>query len=1124
MRFGRMMAAVLALVMVCSMIVPVAAADIEEVSIPDFVWELDFDKMTNLTDNRGSDEYELQTPGSGNFVTMTEFDGRKVLGIKQSRGQYYIVDSNNILDKYDTFFIEADMYFESYPTADAGTSPNDYPMSFLTWMTKNKTKDGNYAYRSIRVDAEGYLCTAAKPDARTEAKLPLGEWFNIRFVVSPLSGMCEVQLNNQSVLSYKLGAPVDMAESIIRFFDVRYNYSVYFSGLSVYSDSSYRIGLVDEVSADYVGYQTTEIHDDAFDVRMIAGLDSLDYAATGFVVTTLWENNGDIQAKERDIDTLTVYESLKANGKTVTAAELGSKYLVALPVEDIDATKDHVEIVIRPYVKKNGVRTYGDAIILMYMGEKNGNYPVLESAARSVEYTASASDDTHIRRGLADNFGDKVTMELKNNGETSSYTRDIYMKFSFSENAVKKVLDSSRIYLEFYVNSCRALTEDEEAEGGILADVYGVEAGWTESALNGKNNNDIAADIDWISDVRYQSGQYTKVDVTEHVLKNLDENGQVAFRICNVENDGSSGQMQIASSEGPSNHPRLSIYPILYSHEVNLSKLLNEGYEPWGYAESIVDEWFETDRKKVWEGETYDTIDLEAVDNTAPNGAYTIKSEWQSSSPNNKWNSRIYARSLDTLIDFKPGAKSQYDEFGGITNSGIKGQATGYFHTEKVGNRTYIIDPLGNPFFAIGINTIELGATDNQKSAAIAKFGSEAAFYKQVSDTMMNIGINTHWGGDTQFFDEQVLSKAVGLGCISGYMGNGAGGLGLSVSTGGSAAFLHNNTMNVFDPDFLAFIGEKIPTTLKTFNNSPYILGFYSDNEIPAQEDMLYCYLTIDAVEPVNAFSYATAWTWFMRATGKANPTTADITPELSEEFKAFVYNRYFKTITEALDAAGGGKYMYMGNRIHGQNRTSEGYLRAASQYVDILTVNLYGGLEPPIETIKYMYKYTGKPFIVTEFFAKGNDAVDMNGYALGNQTNAGWIVKTQEDRAIHYENYTLLLLESQTCVGWTWYRFRDNDQTIYQDAAGNLYRVYDYRNKKIDSYANVKTGEVTEASKLDGKLTVYYKGESDTSNLGSNKGIYDNKMNLYEELASAVTIISDNLFNIIEYFDNLHK
>jgi len=537
-----------------------------------------------------------------------------------------------------------------------------------------------------------------------------------------------------------------------------------------------------------------------------------------------------------------------------------------------------------------------------------------------------------------------------------------------------------------------------------------------------------------------------------------------------------------------------------------------------------VDEWFETDRAKVWEGKTYDTIDLEAVDNTAPTGAYTIKTEWKSSSPNNGWNSRIYARSLDTLIGFNPGAKSQYDVYGGITNSGIRGEATGAFHTETHGGRTYIIDPLGNPFFAIGINTIELGATDNQKNAAVAKFGSEEAFYRQVSETMMDIGINTHWGGDVEFFEAQRLSKAVGLGCISGYMGNRAGGLGLSVSTGGSAAFLHNNTMNVFDPDFLKYLGRTVPETVATFGDSPYILGFYSDNEIPAQADMLYCYLTIDAAEPVNAFSYATAWTWFMRATGMANPTTADITPELSEEFKAFVYNRYFKTITEALDAAGAGKYMYLGNRIHGANRNSEGYLRAASQYVDVLTVNLYGGLEPPIETIKYMYKYSGKPFIVTEFFAKGSDAVDMNGYALGNQTNAGWIVKTQEDRAIHYENYALLLLESQTCVGWTWYRFRDNDQTLYQDAAGNLYRANDYRNKKIDAYANVKTGEVIDAAKLEGKLTVYYKGESDTSNLGSNKGFYDNKMNLYEELASAVTVISDNLFNIIQYFDNLHK
>ena len=168
------------------------------------------------------------------------------------------------------------------------------------------------------------------------------------------------------------------------------------------------------------------------------------------------------------------------------------------------------------------------------------------------------------------------------------------------------------------------------------------------------------------------------------------------------------------------------------------------------------------------------------------------------------------------------------------------------------------------------------------------------------------------------------------------------------------------------------------------------------------------------------------------------------------------------------------------------------------------------------------MYKYSGKPFIVSEFFSKANDAVDMNGYTLGNQANAGLIVKTQADRALMYENYTLLLLESQTCVGWTWYRFRDNDQTIYQDANGNKYRAFDYQNGAISAYVNVDTGAKVSLSNMPA-VTVFYQGETDTSNLGSNKGIYDNKMNLYTELTSSMKLITDNIFGIINHFDKIH-
>lgn len=1117
----RFVALVTALVMIVPglMVLPVSAIDIEDTTYRDFLWELDFDNMLNLVDNMGNTEYTLDTAGSAN-VKMVTFDGRRALGIENSRGHYYIIDNNNILDDYETFFIEADMYFESYPASDGGTDdPNSYPMSFMTWMTKNDNKNATTAYRSIRVDADGYLCTSTSAESRTEARLPLGEWFNIRFIVSPRSGLCEVLVNDQRVLTYKVGAPKNMAESIIRFFDTRYKYSVYFSDISVYSDNTYRIGLTEEVSADYVAYQTTKPRDGKFDVRVLAGLDDLRYYNVGFVVTTLWEENGTVKTREEDLSEKTVYETVIADGKNVAATDLGYNYLATLPIRGINADGKHTEIIVRPYVDRGDVRVFGNAIILLYAGDSADGYPVLTAMTRSMEYTATPSDDTYIRPTTNTNFGQNEVLELKNNG-AGQYTRKVFLQFSFSEAAIKKVYASSRIYLEFHIDSARAATEDEANSGGILAEISGVKTGWREDELTGINYEKLASEIKWVADVRYQANQFVKVDVTDYVMNNIDDNGQVAFCIGNVENDGSSGQAKIGSTES-GNGPRLLIYPILYNHEVNLAKFQNEGYDPWGYAETIVDQWFDSERKTVWEDKTtYETIDLTAVDNSAPTGDYTIESEWKHSSPSAAWSAKKYARSINTLTGFTASAKSQFDQYGGVTNSGIKGSATGYFHTEAINGRTYIIDPLGNPFFAIGINTVQLGSTENQKKASVDKYGSEAKFYSDVTDEMRSIGINTYWGGDEAVFKEEKLATAVSLGCVGGYMTY----LGLSVSTGGSAEFMYNNTMNVFDPDFVSYLDSKVAPVVAAYGDSPYILGFYSDNEIPSQSDMLYCYLTVDAAEPVNAFSYATAWTWFMRATGKNNPSTADITPALSEEFKAFVYNQYFKVITEAIDRAGGGAYMYLGNRIHGENYTSEGYLRAAAQYVDILTVNLYGGLEPPIETIKLMYKYTGKPFIVTEFFAKADDALDMNGYSMGNQTNAGWIVHTQEDRAIHYENYALLLLESQTCVGWTWYRFRDNDQTIYKDPAGNLYRAYDYTNKKISAYCNVNTEEVIPAGNIENSLTVFYQGERDTTNLGSNKGIYDNHMNLYSELAGAITKISDNLFALINYFDGIHK
>ena len=253
----------------------------------------------------------------------------------------------------------------------------------------------------------------------------------------------------------------------------------------------------------------------------------------------------------------------------------------------------------------------------------------------------------------------------------------------------------------------RTLTDEENAAGGLLCEVYEVTSNWTSDTLTGVTASTDVSVVEKIGEMRYMSGKYNAIDFTDYVLKHLDNDMVVSFKLANVLDDGSGSQTKIQSLESGENVPRLVIYPTKYNHEVNLTKLQNIGYEPWGYAEHIVDERFATKRDELYAHDPYDTVDLEKVDNTVAGGAYTVPFTKYTSNPSSTSKTSIFARNLDSLskVGFVEAEASVFDEYGGITNSGINGTATGYFHVETIGNRSYIIDPIGNPFFSVGINT-----------------------------------------------------------------------------------------------------------------------------------------------------------------------------------------------------------------------------------------------------------------------------------------------------------------------------------------------------------------------------------------------------------------------------------
>ncbi|KKK64712.1 hypothetical protein LCGC14_2981440, partial [marine sediment metagenome] len=82
------------------------------------------------------------------------------------------------------------------------------------------------------------------------------------------------------------------------------------------------------------------------------------------------------------------------------------------------------------------------------------------------------------------------------------------------------------------------------------------------------------------------------------------------------------------------------------------------------------------------------------------------------------------------------------DIYGGCTNCGFTGAVTGFFHTEKIGNRWWFIDPLGNPFRMKAVYALDHNAIGG-KNATIAKYGSLDIWADQVVRRMKAWGFNT---------------------------------------------------------------------------------------------------------------------------------------------------------------------------------------------------------------------------------------------------------------------------------------------------------------------------------------------------------------------------------------------
>ena len=671
-----------------------------------------------------------------------------------------------------------------------------------------------------------------------------------------------------------------------------------------------------------------------------------------------------------------------------------------------------------------------------------------------------AIEDTYVINGdeefgadsLKDkNFYESDILHFKSDAKNGKLYRRVLLKFDISAIGGEKL---AKVSLRLFGAGA------QDANGTGIANVYDVcPKSWDEKTVTFNTTPDKG---ELVATAKLGRG-YNYVNLTDYINKKLAEGKTVVSLLLDGE-ETEPFHVKLASTKAKSGAPEIMGSYTEHGYVTGIAA--NDNVDNvWAHATEMVKEWCE------------DWADITARGD-APAECVCEKAEEYSKivdvtkKPGIPYTPRP-TRTVDSIIGYEPAKEGEIklDEYGGYICD-KKFEATGWFHVEEKYGRLWTVTPAGNPFFRRAMVSITPGGEGRQRTAVKEKCGSLENWAESETKFLKDdLGFNS-LGGWSSIELLSKVEKPMALSHIVGFISVYARRHGMNNSTGGSTTFV-GGVMPVFDPAFAEFADERAKEVVTPYADNPYIYGWMSDNELHSEQKLLDAYLMADTTNPWFAYSYATAWTFLCTVTGKQTVDVSDVTDEHRLLFRGMIYNKYLKTVSCAVKKYAP-NHMFMGSRFLPGCYRDEYVHRVAGKWCDVISLNYYGAWAPESELMQNMQKWSGTPFIITEWYAKGMD-VQKKEPRLTNESGAGFTVKTQKDRGYFYHNYTLKLMECKGCAGFDWFKMWDNDPD------------------------NLKT---------------------DLSNRNSNKGIYDNDYNVYEELADEMRIVNNNCYKLIDFFD----
>ena len=335
-----------------------------------------------------------------------------------------------------------------------------------------------------------------------------------------------------------------------------------------------------------------------------------------------------------------------------------------------------------------------------------------------------------------------------------------------------------------------------------------------------------------------------------------------------------------------------------------------------------------------------------------------------------------------------------YDAYGGWTK--LQGQRTGYFHTQQIDGRWWLVSPEGNVFFSKGVDNVSYAPESDNAPKAPADLGTWA---KTASRQLKEWNFNTAgaWSASQLYGAGIVYAPIIGM-----------------ASEVQRDVWLKGGVVDYFSAEFRDGADRAAARVCTPHAKDPWLLGYFTDNELRWGKDwrsgdsLLAVYLKM--AETSAGFQKATEFLK-SRAGAAGAPTEED-----ANAFLRLVATEY-GTVTREAIRKHDPNHLVLGCRFAGY--PGDLVIEGVGASFDVISFHGYNDVAP-VERLQSIAKLTGKPTMITEFSFKAMDS------GLPNTKGAAKPVATQADRANGFAKYVEALAALPTCVGFHWFEYRD--------------------------------------------------------------------------------------------------